>query len=140
MKYQTYTARVKVDGARLAEYGTSTSTEGGVPCVSCWVPSEAGKVRTASVSGSASATDGVQTFMIKCGDAQAARPPSSWRFFVDGTRVSKKILEGADVVRDGTLALRDVRAGGARRRLLLFADLQTTGPHASLLTSAEHGR
>jgi hypothetical protein len=45
MKYKSFKARILVDGAQLSEYDTTTTDAQGVPCISCWIPSEAGKVR-----------------------------------------------------------------------------------------------
>ena len=33
-----------MEGTRLEEYGVQESEESGIPVVTCWVPSEAGKV------------------------------------------------------------------------------------------------
>jgi hypothetical protein len=45
MKYKSFKARILVDGTQLSEYDTTTTDAQGVPCISCWIPSEAGKVR-----------------------------------------------------------------------------------------------
>jgi hypothetical protein len=42
-----FDAYVEVDGGRLAEFDVETDmNDEGVPRATCWIPSEAGKVRT----------------------------------------------------------------------------------------------
>jgi hypothetical protein len=44
-EFRGFVAHVRVDGQNLAEYAeTTTVNTDGVTLVSCWVPSEAGKV------------------------------------------------------------------------------------------------
>jgi hypothetical protein len=43
--YGTFDAYVEVEDARLTEYDVKeTVDKDGVPCLTCWIPSEAGKV------------------------------------------------------------------------------------------------
>lgn len=45
--YKEFTAWIEIEGQRAAEYGIETKRdEDGVKVVSCWIPSEAGKVRS----------------------------------------------------------------------------------------------
>jgi hypothetical protein len=45
-RYGTFDAYVEVEDARLTEYDVKeTVDKDGVPCITCWIPSEAGKVR-----------------------------------------------------------------------------------------------
>jgi hypothetical protein len=47
-RYGAFDAYVEVEDARLPEYDVKESVDkDGVPCVTCWIPSEAGKVRRA---------------------------------------------------------------------------------------------
>jgi hypothetical protein len=48
MRLHDYVAEVSCDGVVLEEYGTTVSDDG--KTVSCWIQSEAGKVRTFSSS------------------------------------------------------------------------------------------
>lgn len=45
--FQAFHAKVKVDGIELPEYDVQIDLDR--KCVSCWVPSEAGKVNVAMV-------------------------------------------------------------------------------------------
>jgi hypothetical protein len=45
-RYGTFDAYVEVEDARLTEYDVlETVDKDGVSCITCWIPSEAGKVR-----------------------------------------------------------------------------------------------
>jgi hypothetical protein len=45
----SYDVYIEVDGIRLLEYDIAFDAKASPPTVSCWIPSQSGKVRTARV-------------------------------------------------------------------------------------------
>jgi hypothetical protein len=59
-RYGNFDAYVEVEDARLPEYDVKESVDkDGVPCITCWIPSEAGKVRRAIMCPSSVLKSGV---------------------------------------------------------------------------------
>jgi hypothetical protein len=124
-------ANVTVDGVPLPEYAESTTVDAqGVTVVACWVPSQAGKVRSficlPPVSDSLII---LKAFTVRWRDTRPwqARPCIAGKVYADGESMGGKLLK-KDEPHRGYSEIVGRNCGGVRRALV-FSELNLTGTH-----------
>jgi hypothetical protein len=126
-KFSDFDARIFVDGTPLPEYAESKTVDAaGVTTVSCWVPSEAGKVRRWSCSSMHYSSPLLQAFSVRWTDVRppAARPSIAGYVDADGVYVRGTIVRAQNTADKGEIAGKDV---DGVQRAIVFSELDLTG-------------
>jgi hypothetical protein len=131
--YQDIEARIVVDDEPLPEYAPTLEVGAdGVMTASCWVPSEAGKVRLICDPIPHTLTDRqyLQSFYMQCTDNRHPRVATQGRVAIDGVEVGGRIIRADTgpfaLDRPDTMFRGPHRAGG-EYATLVFSALELTG-------------